>query len=479
MDADVLVIGAGVAGLTAAGTLAQAGRRVLVLEARQRLGGRIFTRHLAGWPVPVELGAEFVHGLPPDLMEAISTADLPLQEYAMEHWRIRAGSPANGRLEQAPVPSEAYVRFMERLTSLPSEGLDQSFAAFVARELPGDSQRELREQAANYVASYHAARPDRLSVQAAAVSERTEADLETDRQFRLPAGYDGLVHWLAGLTGPDSLQLGRAVTEVRWQPGRVEIVTRSASQREQDERDDRMVIAPRAVITLPLGVLQAPLGAAGAVRFSPALEEKADAVRALEMGHVAKIVLHFREAFWGPLWQERTLAAKHSHRPGENGLAPLRLLRAAGEPFPTWWTVGPGVPVLTGWVGGPAAERLAQRTPEEVLDGALDTLSRVLGNPVGLGRKRIASLLESSAFHNWGSDPFARGAYSYVGVGGLWAQRALAQPVAGTLFFAGEATDWNGNFATVHGAMASGRRASREILGCDPSEPIGYTRVAG
>lgn len=466
MDADVLVIGAGVAGLAAAGALAQAGRRVLVLEARRRLGGRVFTRHLPGWPVPVELGAEFVHGSPPGLMGAINDAGLPLQEYAMDQWRVRPGPPGTGpRLVRAPAPDEAYTRFMERLARLPADGTDQSFAAFVASELPGDDQWELREQAAGYVASYHAAHPERLSVRAAAVSERTEADLETERQFRLPVGYDGLVRWLAGLTGSDSLQLGRAVTEVRWRPERVEVVARSTSRRERDdtgESDEQVLVAPRAVVTLPLGVLQALPEAPGAVRFSPALDEKAAAVRALEMGHVAKIVLRFREPFWAARWQEEPPAAEH-------GPAPLCLLRAPGESFPTWWAVAPGVPVLTGWVGGPAAERLTQRLPEEVLDGALDTLGRVLGKPLGLGRSRIAALLESYAFHDWGSDPFARGAYSYVGVGGLWAQRALARPVAGTLFFAGEATDWQGNFATVHGAMASGRRAAQEVIGGEPS----------
>ena len=82
----------------------------------------------------------------------------------------------------------------------------------------------------------------------------------------------------------------------------------------------------------------------------------------------------------------------------------------------------------------------------------------------------MARLLQDFAYHDWQADPFARGAYSYVTVGGLWAQRALAQPVAGTLFIAREATHWEGHFATVHGAIASGRRAAQEALTSAASE---------
>ena len=117
-------------------------------------------------------------------------------------------------------------------------------------------------------------------------------------------------------------------------------------------------------------------------------------------------------------------------------------------------------PILTGWAGGPAVERLALRGEESVVGRALDSLTCLLG----LGRERLADLLIAWYMHDWQADPFARGAYSYIPVGGLDAPRLLAEPVEDTLFFAGEATDLSGRNGTVHRAMASGQRAAGEII---------------
>jgi monoamine oxidase len=118
--------------------------------------------------------------------------------------------------------------------------------------------------------------------------------------------------------------------------------------------------------------------------------------------------------------------------------------------------------VLAGWTGGPNAERLSALSGDELRDVALETLGRVFGS-LG-GRRRIESLLVSWHYHDWQRDPYARGAYSYVGVNGLPAQEVLARPVESTLYFAGEATEYHGHFSTVHGAIASGQRAANEVL---------------
>jgi monoamine oxidase len=117
-------------------------------------------------------------------------------------------------------------------------------------------------------------------------------------------------------------------------------------------------------------------------------------------------------------------------------------------------------PILTAWAGGPAAEGLLLREESIVVAQALNTLARLLG----LKRERLEGLLETWHMHDWQADPLARGAYSYVPVGGLDASRALAAPVDDTLFFAGEATDTDGRNGTVHGAIASGWRAAAEII---------------
>ena len=128
--------------------------------------------------------------------------------------------------------------------------------------------------------------------------------------------------------------------------------------------------------------------------------------------------------------------------------------------FPTWWLARPWqVPLVTAWAGGPRADALADLDETALVDRALRGLSRMLDVP----RARLDGLLESWRTHDWRRDPFSRGAYSYVGVGGLPAQRALARPVEGTLFFAGEVTEPD-EMGTVAGALASGQRAARRIL---------------
>jgi len=130
--------------------------------------------------------------------------------------------------------------------------------------------------------------------------------------------------------------------------------------------------------------------------------------------------------------------------------------------FPTWWTQLPmRVPLLVGWSGGPAAERLADKSEDEILSAALGALCRMLGTTESFLRERLAA----SYVADWHADPFARGAYSYVPVGGLDAMKQLAQPVENTLFFAGEATHHEGQSGTVSAALATGYRAAREVIG--------------
>jgi monoamine oxidase len=206
------------------------------------------------------------------------------------------------------------------------------------------------------------------------------------------------------------------------------------------------------LVTLPLGVLQARANETGAVKFLPALAEKAAAAQSLAMGRVVKIVLRFRERFWEELELSR----------GDErvSLSDLAFLHAPGEPFPTWWTQLPRrAPLLVGWAGGAQADAFTSQAGRSIRARALDTLARVLAFP----RERIEGLLEESYTHDWGGDPFARGAYSYVPAGALGAQERLARAVDDTLYFAGEATNAEGHCGTVHGAIATGLRAAREI----------------
>src|SRR5579864_4590882 len=127
--------------------------------------------------------------------------------------------------------------------------------------------------------------------------------------------------------------------------------------------------------------------------------------------------------------------------------------------FPTWWTAMPDTfPIITGWAPWQSAERLESESVP-VVTRALQTL----GGLLGVGNTEMERFLEIAYFHDWQADPYSRGAYSYVKVGSADAPEGLSRPVKDTLFFAGEAADITGNNGTVHGAIASARRAVIEI----------------
>jgi monoamine oxidase len=180
----------------------------------------------------------------------------------------------------------------------------------------------------------------------------------------------------------------------------------------------------------------------GAIRFAPGLPGKAPALARLEMGSARRVVLRFREDFW-------------------TGAGLTSFVHAPEEALPTWWTTAPAeVRCLTAWAGGARAEALAGQPPAVVARRALEVLARLVKRPFA----EVVPMLEAWETHDWDVDPFSRGAYAYVGVGGMRAAALLARPVAGTLFFAGEATEGD-EIGTVSGAVASGKRAALQLLG--------------
>src|SRR5439155_6037629 len=159
--------------------------------------------------------------------------------------------------------------------------------------------------------------------------------------------------------------------------------------------------APAAVITIPVGVLKAPDG----IRFDPPLRTKKGALEKIEVGHVVKIVFHFRQRFWD---QPDFLRKRAGTKQWTRG-TPLSFVHSSDPHVPTWWTAAPmRAPILTAWAGGHAADRLlAEGTPAE---RALDSLATAFG----LKRREVDRLLDSAHMHDWHTDPFSRGAYSYA-----------------------------------------------------------------
>jgi monoamine oxidase len=223
-----------------------------------------------------------------------------------------------------------------------------------------------------------------------------------------------------------------------------------------DQQQPASIRGDAAVVTLPLGVLQAPLGSGDAVRFRPELTEKADALKQLAMGTAIRLVLCFRHSFW----TDPKLA--------RSPMPDMSFLSAPEELFPTWWSsASAGTAMLTGWSGGVRAERLSGRGNAAITECGLEVLNHVFGVPL----ETLRDLVEGSFVHDWQSDPYCRGAYSYPLADNKEAARRLGEPVGNTLFFAGEATDCSGHNGTVHGAIASGQRAATELLSCGGLAP--------
>jgi monoamine oxidase len=432
MTYDTIIIGAGAAGLAAAAELARAGRSTLVVEARSRVGGRVWSVNVPGVPVPVELGAEFIHGRPASTFSLLAAAGAAAVDRTGEGWYA-----ARGGLR--PV-GEVFAEVRAAVKNIRPPHPDISFDQLLRRELRHLSPRA-RAFARRRVEGYDAAHPQRISARAVLEEWSGEDEATAPSHFRPSGGYGALLDWLArGLQGSAAeLRLDTVVREVRWERGGVEIEAVAAAK-------PLRAAARRAIVTAPLGVLQANADMPGAIRFMPQLSSKRRALSQLAVSPVVKAALLFRDAFW-----ERLAGAR---------FAQAGFFRAFGAAFPSYWTALPvRAPLLVAWAGGPHADRLAGLDVEAIADAALDGLESMFGKRAGIRR----SLVRAWA-HDWQRDPYARGAYSYVTVGGAGARRALARPIDATLYFAGEAANAQGEHGTVGGALHSGVRAARQAL---------------
>jgi len=436
MTAEIVIIGAGAAGLAAGRILAESGKRVVILEARDRIGGRIFTHHTDP-NVPVELGAEFIHGLPPVSWSLLREAQLCAIERQGETFCFEAT-----RLEPcAERQRDAFSVLNEMDTWLDRRELtsDVSFEGYLqaAHVDPASAER-----AAGYVEGFNAA--DRKIVSAAALvrQQRAENKLQGDRIFHVRSGYDALPNYLADRLSraAGSILLESPAQEIRWSRGSVSVRGRVASGAEFN------VEAPQAIVTLPSGVLQA-----GSVAFDPMPGDVAQHWNFLKMGRAERISLLFERSFWRDEAPE------------------LGFLFAPEELITTWWTTGPETtPLITGWAAGATTMARWQQAglvgASRLAEVALNSLAKIFR----VDETKLRRWLISAHYHDWQGDEFSRGAYSYVATGGLDAARVMSTPVEQTLFFAGEHTDTENQWGTVHAALASGARAAQQILETPP-----------
>ena len=432
-EADILIVGAGAAGLAAARELSALTRNVVVLEARDRIGGRILTHHETNSVAPIELGAEFIHGKAPEILNITERARLTIKQVPNFHWYSRNAVLSKSNEFWSKI--EAAMAEMAERT-----GPDQSFAEFLDDYIRRHKVTEVGPMATLYVEGFHAARADKISVQGLVKTNEAAEEIDDEKQFRPVEGYLSIAQRLHD----EAVKHGARFvfsTQVRE-------VHRSAGSVVVNAEGGQEFRARRLLVTLPLGVLQR-----GDVKFVPPLSGKEQAARRLAVGHVVKVVLRFREPFWEDLTAPTT-----DDKDGQ--LKDFAFIHAPDELPPTWWTQLPvRAPLLVGWAGGSRAEHLFSETQDALRDRSIDALSHILAVPPSF----VEDLLLDFYTHNWATDPLSLGAYSYIPVGGLNAQSELAAPVDNTIYFAGEATNTDGYHGTVHGAIATGQRAARQI----------------
>ena len=439
---NVVVIGAGVAGLAAARRLVAAGCDVTIVEARERIGGRVWTLHEPGLGVPIELGAEFVHGGAPAVYAMARDAGLAVIDVAGEPWTGERETHGSGQ--------DFLARVGRALGKLDAQRRpDRSFAtALGAMRSVSAADRRAAEQ---FVRGFEAADPSLISerwLAGASAGMGTGKLTDDGRSGRVLGGYDGIVNALAAPLRSRIL-LGRVATRVHWKNGEAVVHTVSP------EADASAQIPARAVIVaVPLGVLAASPDAPAHIQFDPPLRSKMRALHRLHMGAAIRVALVLDEPVW--------LSAAFTKRRGGHDFRRLSFMFGqTGAEFPVWWTQYPlHAPLLVGWCGGPAARTLSSRPREALVEAALRSIA------VGfrMTKRSMQRHVRAAHVHDWNNDPYTLGAYSYPGVGGVGAGAVLARPHERTLFFAGEHTDDKGRNGTVDGAIDSGERAAAAAL---------------
>jgi monoamine oxidase len=427
-DADVLVIGAGAAGLAAARQLAGRSLRTIVLEARDRFGGRVWWRRLGNAAIPAELGAEFIHGRAPETFALLREAHQASVDLGGESW-----SYSGEKLEPSHDDFLAAASLFDGARSLDR---DESVDDFLRRFPTTEALRRAVAMAREFVIGFDAADPAIASARGIADEWDSGTDSTTARPL---GGYGHMMDWLARACAAAGAvtRLSTIVRRIAWRRGAVAVDVASSD-------GVKTLTARSAIVTLPIGVLRH--AGDGAVAFDPALPPVKDAaLRKIEMGHAVKVSLAFEDAFW--------------ERIDDGRYADLSFVRFAAQPFSGFWTQVPvRSELVSAWAGGPRAQALAGMPPAHVVELALDGFGTVLGVPALAHRA-----FTDGAVHDWATDPFARGAYSYLAVGAGDARAVFAAPVDDTLFFAGEATASGGQGGTVNGALATGERAAREV----------------
>jgi monoamine oxidase len=420
MKYDVIIVGAGAAGLMAAYELTKNGKSVLLLEARDRIGGRIYTIPAHGFSRDVEAGAEFIHGQAALTVELLKKAQMKYQEMEGVMYQLE-----RGELVKRDFFDHEWQIMIQELEDVK---YDMPFYQFLNQKFPKDNYPEFFEGIRKFVEGYNAA--DMKDVSTMALKEEWTRE-EEPRQYRPLLGYGELVSYLHEniLEQNGMFALRHCVSEIIWQKDSIRIKTNQLD-----------FVSSKILVTVPISLLQN-----GSIRFTPAIPEYESAARDFGYGAIIKFLIEFKNVFW-----ETQAARKYPN---------LKFVFSDAA-IPTWWSQLPTRnTLLTGWLGGPRVREM-NLDKQSLFEKALLSLAYIFDEPA----EKIQEHIHHWHIENWLDDPFALGAYSYPKIQSESAKALINTPLLNTLFFAGEALHAGPATGTVEAAFASGKEAARKIM---------------
>jgi len=415
MKYDVIIIGAGAAGLLAMRELAEAGHHVCMLEAAAFAGGRI-SPIKEGFQSHVEAGAEFIHGKLPLTFKLLKEAGLSYEVVEDKMIGVQNG------IWQTEEHDGHWDEFMKQLGRLKT---DITILQFLEENFSKPEHLQLRQAVQRFSEGFNLADISKASI----LSIKNEwKDIEK-KQYRVKGGYIQLIDHLVDCCSQFNTEFhfNTCAKEIEYENGNVTIYA----------TDNKKFQAKKLIITVSAGILQS-----GTIKFKPELTDHAVAIQGLGFGAVIKFLLEFKTCFWKEFDDEIGFLL-------------------TDEEIPTWWTQLPAESnLLTGWLGGPNATKKIFEPDTSLLQTALLSLSSIFRIPPAMLQEELTNY----KIINWLNQPFIKGGYSYNTLHSKQAINILSSPVHDTIYFAGEAISKSESQGTVESALQSGHDTAKMLI---------------
>jgi monoamine oxidase len=421
---DVIIIGGGSAGLMAAKILSEAGKNILLLEARAQLGGRI--QAIDTLTYSAEGGAEFIHGDLKATFDLLNEAGIQKDEVQGSFCRFEKGHWLTENNEAA-----GWNLLTSKLNSCKK---DLTVNDFLENYFSDEKYAAIKNQFRNYIEGYDAADPRDANIFAI----REEMNNEEEKQYRPKNGYPALIQYLKNICIKNNaaIKTKEPVKEIR-KSDLIEIITTTAQYE-----------AKKIIIAVPLGVLQCEKNCASFIKLPDNLHAYTQAAKSIGNGGVIKFLIEFERDFW---LDKEFLKTR-------NIPAPSYIF--SDQKIPTWWTQYPSrKPLLTGWVAGPKSITMKNYSSEKFKMLALDSLASLFDLPVD----HLDKILLECKVMNWIQEPHILGSYSYSTLETSAARAVFQMPFENAIYFAGEYVA-EGSTATVDAALSSGKKVAEQIL---------------